>query len=286
MVDLSQPEGSDHSRALMGVVTDSGELEARIPFAGKRPPLQAMKSVATGGAIPASVLPRLERAIGNRTSGLILLGSERSVDNPAVELVTATLAMTEHCGPAARIMARNRSTPAKDWLVPASISDLPFLPSIESAYDQGYRRMIVSPNYTDGELLLEFADQVMLIAGVYGSQVDEIFVRGVRMNGRSSEADLLPFVIAVVGVKDTLPQAVPTYAVSDVFIPSAGTPAAASTGGDQIYDYLTEHRMLRWEDEFTALIDAGKFTTELATELFGPSRKISEFLAARGVSIS
>jgi hypothetical protein len=64
MVESTQPEGSDHDRALLGVVTDEGELEARVPFAGGRPPPRLVKSVATTDAIPAKVLSLL--SIGRR----------------------------------------------------------------------------------------------------------------------------------------------------------------------------------------------------------------------------
>lgn len=286
MVESTQPEGADHDRALVGVVTDEGELQARVPFAGLRPPLKLVKSVATTKAIPAKVLSFLSGAVEHRTSGIILLGSEAHTDNPAVELTTAALAMTEAAGPAARIMPRSRSTPAKDWQVPEAIAQLPFLPSIESAYAQGYRRMVVNPSYTDGELLLEFASDVLFIAGVYGSEVDEIFVRSIRTRGRVDEAELLPSILAVLGVKQTESPEKPIYSAIDMYVPEPNLPPESTFKGDRIYGYLKERRVIRWEEQMGQLLDGGLLTEVEIKELFGRSRNIETFLAERATQHS
>lgn len=284
MVVSAQPDGCDRDIALMGVVTEDGELQVRAPFSGRRPPPKLVKSVATTNAIPAKVLPLLNDAVENRTSGIILLGTEADTDNPAIDLAAATLALTENAGPAARIMPRNRSTPAKDWQVPEAIAQLPFLPSIESAYAQGYRRMVVNPSYTDGELLLEFASDVLFIAGVYGSDVDEIFVRAIRTRGRVDEAELLPSMLAVLGVKRTENAEEPIYSAIDMYVPDANRPPESPIKGDRIYDYLKERRVLRWEEQMSQLLDSGELTEAAIKALFGRSRNIETFLAERPIS--
>lgn len=280
MVESTQPEGADHDRALVGVVTDEGDLQARVPFAERRPPPKLVKSVATTKAIPAKALSLLNGAVGHRTSGIILLGSEDNTDNPAIDLAAATLALTEIAGPAARIMPRNRSTPAKHWHVPDSIAQLPFLPSIESAYEQGYRRMVVSPNYTDGELLLEFAGEVMFIAGVYGSSVEEMFVRAIRTRG-TDESEVLPALLAVLGVKRTENVAEPIHEVIDMYVPDSSRPPETKVKGDWVYDYLNKSRVLRWEEQIEQLLHSRELTEVEIKELFGRSRNIQTFLTER-----
>jgi hypothetical protein len=282
MVESTQPDGSDHDSALLGVVTDDGELQARVPFAGRRPPPKLVKSGATTDAIPAKVLSHLTGAVEHRTSGIILLGSEDNTDNPAAELVAATLALTEHAGPAARIMPRNRSTPAKDWQVPEAIAQLPFLPSIESAYEQGYRRMVVSPNYTEGKLLLEFAGDVMFIAGLYGSKVEDIFARAIRPRG-ADESELLPATLAVLGVKGEKNAAEPAYVVIDLCVPDSKRPPESTVKGDHIYDYLNENRVLRWEEQIVQFLESGKVAEVTIRELLGRSRNMETFLAERAI---
>jgi uncharacterized protein YktA (UPF0223 family) len=49
-------------------------------------------------------------------------------------------------------MPRTRSTPSKYWNVREAVKELPFLQSIQSAYDQGFRRIVVYGNYTDSEV--------------------------------------------------------------------------------------------------------------------------------------
>ncbi|WP_326543500.1 hypothetical protein [Pseudorhodoferax sp.] len=168
MVRSIQPEGDDCDAALLGVVTADGELQLRDPFAAPRARLEQPGSIATVDALPSSVLAALTKAVEARSAGLLLFGSSEIDEHPAIEFVAASLALTEHAGPAARIMPRHRSTPAKDFQVPDAIKQLPFLPSIESAYEQGYRRMVFAPSYTPSELLLEFSKDVLLISGTYG----------------------------------------------------------------------------------------------------------------------
>lgn len=280
MVESTQPNGAGHDKALLGAVTDEGELQARVSFAGRRPPPKLVRPVATTNAIPDKVLSLLTGAVEHRLSGIILLGSEDNTDNPAAELVAATLALTEHAGPAARIMPRNRSTPAKDWQVPEAIAQLPFLPSIESAYEQGYRRMVVSPNYTEGELLLGLAGDVMFIAGVYGSKVEDIFGRAIGTRG-ADESELLPAILSVLGVKGARNAPEPAYVVIDLYVPDSQRQPESTVREDRIYDYLNENRVLRWEEQITQFFESGKVAEVTIRELLGRSRNLETFLAER-----
>lgn len=276
MVRSTQPEGDTCEEALLGVVSTEGDLEVRQPFARARPPLQGARTMATTDAIPAAVRPHLEKVLAENRTGLLVLGTSRIDDHAAIDLVIASLAMTDHAGPAARIMPRHRSTPAKDWLVPEAIKRLPFLPSIESAYEQGYRRMIVSPNYTPSDVLLDYGADALFIAGSYGSDVGDAFINSVRYSGRRRESEVLEKVIAVLAVK---------YAdgnngastFCDLYVRQ---PFSAPVSGrhSEMMELLADHRVVSWQDELRAALLAGTISPTEAGESLEDDKAASEFL--------
>jgi len=279
MVQSVQPEGDDCHTALLGVVTDDGELQRRNPFARSRPRLTRVLSVASTDAIPPSALPVLRQAVAERRSGLLAFGSEIFDIHPAIELVAAALALTEHAGPAARIMPRKRSTPAKDWLVPEAIKPLPFLPSIESAYDQGYRRMIVTPDYSSTDLLLQYGERVLFISGVYGTDVMDVFMTLLRGGGMRNENDLLKLVIAILGVMP-VPTKHGVAVASDMFVTREDT-SIQSMKFDEIDAYLQANRTLKWHDEIARLLDSRAVTAAAMKRALPRSRSLKEFLSQR-----
>ncbi|WP_291518712.1 hypothetical protein [Acidovorax sp.] len=277
MVRSTQPEGDTCEEALLGVVSAEGDLEVRQPFARVRPALKAARTVATTDAIPAAVRPHLEKALAENRTGLLVLGSSRIEDHAAIDLVSAALAMTDHAGPAARIMPRHRSTPAKDWLVPEAIKELPFLPSIESAYEQGYRRMIVAANYTPAEVLMDYSDDALLIVGTYGSNAGDALVSHVRYSSPHSESDLLEKVIAVLAVK-YVNGAHGASAVSDLYVrQKLSVPALGNE--DELLDLLAEHRLVRWQDELREMLRAGTITPAEVAQSLKRDHAVKEFLS-------
>jgi hypothetical protein len=150
--------------------------------------------------LPSGTIPLLRQALERRKTGFLLVGSSEIGEHWAAELVTAVLPLTDFAGPAARIKPRQRSTPAKDWNVPDALKALPFLPSIESAYAQGYRRMVINPGYTDGELLMEYGDEVLFIAGSYGCSVDDVFLAAMRYRGLDKAQEALKNLVAILSV--------------------------------------------------------------------------------------
>ena len=276
MVRSVQAEDETCEEDLLGVVSAEGNLEVRQPFARARPELKGNRTVATTEAIPAIVRPRLETALAGNRTGLLILGTSKIEDHSAIELVAASLAMTEHAGPAARIMPRHRSSPAKDWLVPEAIKQLPFLPSIESAYEQGYRRIIVSANYTSADVLMGYSNDALLIVGSYGGEVGDAFISGMHHSGPRSESDLLENVIAILAVKYVHgDQGAST--VSDLYVrqePRVSIPV----GYDKMMELLAEQRLVRWQDELRAMLQAGTVTPEAVEKSLKRDRAASEFL--------
>lgn len=279
MVQSIQPEGDATETALLGIVTAEGELQKRMPFAQPRPVPVQIRSVATVDAIPPSARKALEKAVSKRDAGLLLFGSSIIKEHSAIDLVVSALTMTEHAGPAARIVPRARSTPAKDWLVPEAIKQLPFLPSVQSAYEQGFRRMIIDSNYTSAELLLEFGEDVLFIGGTYSGDVDSLFMSTMRGGGVQKESDLLPLIIALLGVKPIPTKRGEVFA-SDLFVGRGFTPSSPMNF-EEIEGYLQENRVLKWEDEMAQLLDSGEVTVASIKKAMPRDHSVSEFLALR-----
>jgi hypothetical protein len=275
----SLPDHSDHDTALIGVVTDDGELEARTPFARPWPTIELVSTSATTVAFPAPLFHPLRDALAERTSGVLLFGSGEIEDHSGIELVAASLALTEHCGPAARIMPRHRSTPSKDWDVPEAIRQLPFLPSIESAYAQGYRRLVYNPGYTRAEHLVEYSKDALLISGWYGSEVSQVFMGSARHGGTKEEESLLSRIIAIASTV-TIPTSGGETFVADLFVAN-GQDVGALKRFKEVDEFLVAHRLLRWEDGLSHLLDTGAVTIEAVKEAFPRSHGIGTFLDGR-----
>ena len=179
------------------MVTEEGELVQRAPFARSWPQIRSVPSAATPEAIPAAARLLLSQALQGRKSGLLVFGGDSVREHWAADLIEAGLALTEHAGPAARIMPRTRSTPAKNWWVPSD-QQPPFLPSIQSAYERGYRRMVIDPHQVEGEVLKKLAREVLLIAGTHGYEASTILFSRVRAFG--SAEDEMEILTQIVGL--------------------------------------------------------------------------------------
>ncbi|VWC59706.1 MULTISPECIES: hypothetical protein [Burkholderia] len=107
---------TDEESALIGVVTDEGELQSRDPFSAAWPAIQRVTEAGSVDVFPSPLLGPLRDTLAHSSSGLLLFGSAVIAENSAIDLVAASLPLTEHVGPAARIMARHRSTPSKGRL--------------------------------------------------------------------------------------------------------------------------------------------------------------------------
>lgn len=282
MIRRVQPDGDDSDTALTGVVTEDGDLQPRVPFARPRVRPEFVPTVATLDAIPQSARAPLQQALADRKTGLLLFGSAFIKEHWAVDLVNSSLALTEHAGPAARIMPRHRSTPEKDWQVPDVLKRLPFLPSIESAYDQGYRRMVIDSHYTNSEILLEYGKDVLFIGGKHACDVTETFM---SVYGRSQreEAELLELVIALLAVTE-IPGAQAKVTVADLFIQDEATPIFTGKKFDELMSFLQEHRVLKFEKQLSEMLESGVISVDDLKNLKGESRNrsINEFLAELG----
>lgn len=278
MVRTPHEKQSDIHAALQGVVTEDGELEDRRPFSRGYPnPVAITAQTDDVGAIPRAALEPLRRELASRIHGMVLFGSSEITDHTAYDQLSAALGLTEHAGPAARIMLRHRSTPAKDWMVPEPIKQLPFLPSIESAYAQGYRRMLVDTHYMQDDAWLDYED-ALFMGATYGHTVMEVALNLVARSGQR-EAKALQRIVAVLGVLHVQGKKGLVVA-SDLFIrQDASGPMQADW--DDFEEFLRAHRVIRWEDELSALLDAGAVTIASVKKSSPRNKYLAEFLAKR-----
>jgi len=128
--DISPSSHWDHQ--LRGIVTADGELRTLQPFVSALPKPKSAVSGETRlriqqeslRAISDDVLAVMRMALGGAKAGIAAFGTTYREEHHGVDLVAAALAMTDGLGLAARIKPRDRSTPAKDMMVPDAIKSL------------------------------------------------------------------------------------------------------------------------------------------------------------------
>lgn len=275
-----QPDDVDAQDMLMGVITDDGEMQPRTPFARERPLPKVSPTIASTDALPPSVLERLKAALLRHRTGLVVFGTDRvDKEHYGIDLVASALALTEHVGPAARIMPRHRGTPAKDWMVPEPIKQLPYLPSIESAVAQGYRRLVIDPIYTNTDAFLEFGNDVMLLANIYDGSVERAFMSAIRPGHPENYNALLPMLVAVLAVKEfEIEQR--SFVVSDLYV-RGDLPVPSIARFEEFKQFLSEQRVIRWQDEMALLMDRGAPSEADLKTLFPREDGLQQFIAGR-----
>lgn len=284
MIHSVQSEGEQLELTLAGTVSAEGELIAKDAGAVSARDVHpiVVANTASVDAVPAVARQLLRDAIARKPRGRLILGSNKKQDHKAVDLVCSALALTDHLGPVARIMARQRGTPAKDWMVPEPLKVLPMLPSVESAYALGYRRMIVQPIFTSAEDLAEYSDEVTFISGTYGFDAQEAFFNFDLTSG-SSRAEALANVIAVMAVATLVEREVGE--LTDLFVPShaVGDPDASPR------DLIRGFRTLRWEEQLDRALADKRITLGQAKKALdaGQGHRALKYLAQRkGKSVS
>lgn len=255
------PEGGDCDPALAGIVTEDGELLRRTPFIQPVDARVVSTVDAPTDALPPRAIELLTERLQRRSAGFLVLSSCVWEEHWGIEQIAAALPLTDAVGPVARIKPRNRSTPAKDMMVPDVVKGLPFLSSIESAYAHGYRRMLIDSGYTDFRDLMKYADDVLFFIGSHSMEADEALMETVRFRSFEDLDKVYERLVACVAV-GPISVGAETVHISDVFIPGAkALPAGAKF--DAITKHVRKHRAIRWEDELGQLLDKGTVTPEV-----------------------
>lgn len=282
LVGKLQNDGSDTHTGLRGIISEDGELQVRQPFSRGYPKPLLVNALPDMDAIPEAARTSLTNELASRTRGMVLFGSSRVSEHTAYEPIAAALALTQHAGPAARIMSRHRGTPAKDWMVPEPIKQLPFLPSIESAYAQGYRRMLIDAHYTDVSSWLNY-DDVLFMGATYGHDVTEVALNLVARSGLR-EIEALQRIVAVLGVLHIEDES-HSAQVADLFIRGKATGPVGSEWAE-FEDFLKSNRVLSWEAGLSALLDSGEITMAGVRSSDPRNRYFPKFLAQREAGAS
>lgn len=272
------PDGDEAHSALAGVVTDEGELVEVKPFAEPAPSPRTALTPAPLDAIPSSILEPLREALARKKTGFLTFGSTRIEDHSCIKQIEAVLALTADIGPIARVKPRDRSTPAKDWLVPDGIKALPFFPSVQSAYAHGYRRLVVDTRYGSTDAMLNLADEVLFISGVYALNVAQIVAETGRGGGFDRLSEVLSKTVAMAGICEIETKHGPV-SFADMLVPTE--PPPEKLGFSEAMDYAAQRRTIRWEDELSTLLDENRVTEAEAMEELRRTEGAGKFFKAR-----
>lgn len=276
MIRCHAPDYPEDTQGLVGIVTESGTLQP-FPTATTKARLPAPAPYkADVSALPTNVVPLLKEALAQRQTGLLALGSSTIQDHSAIDLISAVLSMTEGMGPAARIKVRNRSTPAKDWLVPDAVKALPMLPSIQVAHAYGFKRIVVDGYYAEADVLLPRLGDCLFITGSYSCNASDTLLRSLRHSSVDAELAILQETVAALAViqvdvdgKETL--------IPDLYLGQGLIPTGAKR--KDVFEYVEANRTLRWEDTARAALDAGELTMEAVKEAMGRGSDLSRLAA-------
>ncbi len=272
VLDKGYDDLHDH---IVGTVAEDGMLQPGLVRHYPAPTM--LPPVTDTTSLPAEVTNQLQSALAKRSKGIVALGSVDDGENHGTTSAAAVLALTEHLGPVARIMPRHRSTMSKFDQVPTAVAQLPFVASVESAYAQGYRRFLIDPRYTKSEVTARFVDDSLFIACTYAASVEELALHVGEAYGR--EPSLLPRLLAAV-------VAIPVQAhaqlelLVDLYISPEG---AYVDDAEKVFDFVARHRMMRIEDQFRALVDAGAIDLAAAREAGMGHRSMKRLARILGV---
>lgn len=262
---------------VLGIVTESGDLEALQPFVQRRLAPPAAQHFTTNQRLPQVLDNALRQAVTKRPYGIIVLGITPS-DKPRKALLEAALPLTEHAGPAVRIQPTFRNGYGKDDTPLSShFEGLPVLPSIESAYAHGFRRMVIeSVHHGASKAMAAHVQDTCFLLTSYSTEVAGAWMDA--MPQRQDWPDGLESLIAVLCIAD-IEAKKETVIVCDAFIAGA-PPSPVGKRFDELIAHLEAHRVLRWQDQLDALLDAGKVTPAQAKKALH-RHGVDAYLASR-----
>lgn len=242
---------------VLGVVTESGDLQVVQPFVQRRLAPSAAQHFTTNQRLPQVLENALRQAVVKRPYGIIVLGITPS-GKPRKALLEAALPLTEYAGPAVRIQPTFRPGYGKDDSpLSPHFEGLPVFPSIESAYAHGYRRMVIeSVHHGASEAMVEHVHDTCFLLTSYSTEVAGAWMDA--MPQRHDWPEGLESLTAVLCVAD-IEAKKKTFIVCDAFIAGA-PPSPAGKRFDELIAHLEAHRVVRWQDQLDALLSAGKVT--------------------------
>lgn len=262
---------------VLGIVTEDGEMLVKEPFVDRHALLPAAQTFTTTRQLPEALSRALEEGVRRRPFGCVVLGTGFFATE-AKGLLEATIPLTDHAGPAARVIANDRIGYGGEAPLSEYFRGLPVLPSIESAHAHGYRRIIIErPDLSSVQAMAPYTrDTCFLVEASAACDVETVWSRlYVEHWANSCPPDAIVALLAVQFVKTKRE----TLAICDAYIGS-GLPGASSIMDDEFSDQLLHHRFLRWQDQAVDLLSAGRVSVQqLKKSLRHPG--LEEFLSAR-----
>lgn len=262
---------------VLGVVDASGDMQVVHPFVKKRLTQPQAQEFTTVQRLPPALEDALRQAVLKRPYGLVVLGITPS-EEPRGKLLEAVLPLTGHAGPAVRIQPTFRSGYGKDD-TPMSphFEGLPVFPSIESAHAHGYRRMVIESSHSASKAMAAHAADTCFLLTSYSTEVVGALIDS--MPHRQDWPDGLESVVALLCVAD-IEAKTQTFEVCDAFI-GGGPPAPTGTRFGEVMAHLQAHRIVRWEDELDALIDAKKVSVAQAKKALDRRQDLTAHLMSK-----
>lgn len=262
---------------VLGVVTESGDLQVVQPFVQRRLAPPITQHFTTSQRLPQVLEDALRQAVAKRPYGIIVLGITPG-DTQRKALLEAALPLTEHAGPAVRIQPTFRPGYGKDDSpLSPHFEGLPVFPSIESAYAHGYRRMVIeSSHHGAGEAIARHAHEVCFLIRSYSTEV-----AGAWMSSLPDQIDkpsALDVITAILCAAD-VPAKSETVTVCDAFVGGA-SPAPKDDDIDRLAEHMEAHRTVRWQEQLDALLATGEVTPAQAKKALR-RHNVDEYLASR-----
>lgn len=278
LVKSDDPIMDDLHEAFKGVVTEEGELEAVAPFAPPIPKPVVVASPEPEVALPPAVVAELKAALARQPHGIIVLGSNEW-KAPRAVLLESLLPLTDVAGPVARIRPDHRHDFDGEPPLSVRFTGIPVMPSVESAFAHGYKRMVIENGHGASEHLLRYGKDVCFLVGAFSAEVEGAFMNA--MSPRDlDKPEALEHLIAVIGVARFDTKSGKQF-VSDMFV-NPGGPTPAGERFEAIIEYVNANRVLRWQDALEDLLVRKLVTAAQVKEACPNHHTVLEYLAARG----
>jgi hypothetical protein len=223
-----------------------------------------LRSPVPSEAVPAHLMRLLEEAVTRRDTGLLMVGGLQESFERTL-LLAEVLAATEAVGPAALVLPAYRLDGAERYLRIQECADgtqrvrsrcypqLPLFPSVESAYEKGYRRIAMEyecePYHpVASEIVRRHAQDVCFIVCINGIGAQDAFAYLTSADWGTLEC--------LIGVLTWVrfQGAHAPLALCDAFVP--GDQAINPKLYERAADALYACRQLEWEAQALKLLDS------------------------------
>lgn len=277
LVKSDQPDMDDLHEAFKGVVTDHGELRGVSPFVGQVPKPLSVTVPEPEIPLPAAAAAQLLAVMAERPAGVVVLGSNEWKASRVI-LLEALIPLTTAAGPVARIRPDHRHDYDGEPPLSPRFEGIPVMPSIESAYAHGYRRMVIEHAFGMNEQLLAYAEEVCFLVGTFSAEVGDAFMNAFGRNVDKPEA--LEAIAAIIGLA-CFEGKKGRELILDMYVRGRGN-LTSGADLDEMLDHLQTHRVFRWQDGLDELLSSKAVTVAQIKKALPNHHSMLEYLASKG----